>query len=144
MADGMRMTRLFGNTLREAPADAEIASHQLLLRGGFVDQLASGIYSYMPLGWRTKRRVEQIVREEMDRAGAQEVLLPAIHPLELWERSGRARAFGDTLFVVNDRRDRQLVLAPTHEEAIARLFTDHAHSYRDLPVMLYQIQTKQN
>ncbi len=142
MADGMRMTRLFGHTLREAPADAELASHRLLLRGGFVDQLASGIYSYMPLGWRTKRRVEQIVREEMDRTGAQEVLLPAIHPLELWERSGRDRAFGDTLFVVNDRRERKLVLAPTHEEAITRLFTDHARSYRDLPVTLYQIQTK--
>jgi prolyl-tRNA synthetase len=142
MADGMRMTRLFGHTLREAPADAELASHQLLLRAGFIDQLAAGIYSYMPLGRRTKRRVEQIVREEMDRAGAQEVLLPAIHPLELWERSGRDRAFGEALFVLPDRRERKLVLAPTHEEAITRLFTDHARSYRDLPVTLYQVQTK--
>jgi prolyl-tRNA synthetase len=142
MADGMRMTRLFGHTLREAPADAELASHRLLLRAGFIDQLAAGIYSYMPLGRRTKRRVEQIVREEMDRAGAQEVLLPAIHPLELWERSGRDRAFGEALFVLPDRRERKLVLAPTHEEAITRLFTDHARSYRDLPVTLYQVQTK--
>ena len=138
----MRMTRLFGHTLREAPADAELASHRLLLRAGFIDQLAAGIYSYMPLGRRTKRRVEQIVREEMDRAGAQEVLLPAIHPLELWERSGRDRAFGEALFVLPDRRERKLVLAPTHEEAITRLFTDHARSYRDLPVTLYQVQTK--
>ncbi len=142
MAVGMRMTRLFGRTLREAPSDAEFASHRLLLRGGFIDQLAAGIYSYMPLGWRAKRRVEQIVREEMDRAAAEEVLLPAIHPFELWEQTGRDRAFGDTLFVVQDRRARRLVLAPTHEEVITRLFAGHARSYRDLPVTLYQIQTK--
>ncbi len=138
----MRMTRLFGRTLREAPSDAEFASHRLLLRGGFVDQLAAGIYSYLPLGWRAKRRAEEIVREEMDRADAEEVLLPAIHPLELWEQTGRDQAFGDTLFVVEDRRSRRLVLAPTHEEVITRLFSGHARSYRDLPVTLYQIQTK--
>ncbi len=138
----MRMTRLFGRTLREAPSDAEFASHQLLLRGGFVDQLAAGVYSYLPLGSRVKRRAEQIVREEMDRAGAEEVLLPAIHPVELWERTGRDQAFGETLFVVEDRRSRRLVLAPTHEEVITRLFAGHARSYRDLPVTLYQIQTK--
>jgi len=136
------MTRLFGRTLREAPSDAEFASHQLLLRGGFVDQLAAGVYSYLPLGSRVKRRAEQIVREEMDRAGAEEVLLPAIHPVELWERTGRDQAFGETLFVVEDRRSRRLVLAPTHEEVITRLFAGHARSYRDLPVTLYQIQTK--
>ena len=142
MAVGMRMTRLFGRTLREAPSDAEFASHRLLLRGGFVDQLAAGVYSYLPLGWRVKQRAEQIVREEMDRAGAEEVLLPAIHPVELWERTGRDQAFGETLFVVEDRRARRLVLAPTHEEVITRLFASHARSYRDLPVTLYQIQTK--
>ncbi len=136
------MTRLFGRTLREAPSDAEIASHRLLLRGGFVDQLAAGVYSYLPLGWRAKRRAERIVREEMDRAGAEEVLLPAIHPLELWEQTGRHQAFGETLFVLEDRRERRLVLAPTHEEVITRLFANHARSYRDLPVTLYQIQTK--
>ena len=136
------MTRLFGRTLREAPSDAELASHRLLLRGGFVDQLAAGVYSYLPLGWRAKRRAERIVREEMNRAGAEEVLLPAIHPLELWEQTGRDRAFGETLFVLEDRRERRLVLAPTHEEVITRLFANHARSYRDLPVTLYQIQTK--
>ena len=138
----MRMSRLFGRTLREAPAEAETASHRLLLRAGFIDQLMAGVYSYLPLGWRTKRRVEQIVREEMDRAGAQEVLLPAIQPVEIWERSGRVRAFGPVLFSLRDQRDRTLVLGPTHEEVITSLFASHAGSYRDLPVTLYQIQTK--
>ena len=138
----MRMSRLFGHTLREAPADAETANHQLLLRAGFVDQLMTGVYSYLPLGWRTKRKVEQIVREEMDAAGAQEVLLPAIQPVELWQRSGREEAFGRVLFHLQDQRDRMLVLGPTHEEVVTRLFADHTSSYRDLPVTLYQIQTK--
>ena len=138
----MRMSRLFGHTLREAPAEAETPSHSLLLRAGFIDQLMAGAYSYLPLGHRTKRKVEQVVREEMDAAGAQEVLLPAIHPRELWERSGRDRAMGGVLFSLTDRRNRQLVLGPTHEEVITTLFADHARSYRDLPATLYQIQTK--
>ena len=137
----MRMSRLFGRTLREAPAEAETPSHQLLLRAGFIDQLMAGHYSYMPLGLRTKRRVEQIVREEMDAAGAQEVLMPALQPRELWERSGRDRTV-DVLFRVVDRRERTFVLGPTHEEVVTRLFADHASSYRELPVTLYQIQTK--
>ena len=111
----MRMSRLFGHPLREAPADAETTNHQLLLRAGFVDQLMAGVYSYLPLGWRTKRKVEQIVREEMDAAGAQEVLLPAIQPVELWQRSGREEAFGSVLFHLSDQRGRMLVLGPTHE-----------------------------
>ena len=138
----MRMSRLFGHTLREAPADAETASHRLLLRAGFIDQLIAGVYSYLPLGWRSMRKVEQIVREEMDRAGAQEVLLPVIQPLELWQRSGRDEAFGPVLFRLRDQRERTLVLGPTHEEVITRLFADHTSSYRDMPVTLYQIQTK--
>ena len=138
----MRMSRLFGHTLREAPAEAETPSHSLLLRAGFIDQLMAGAYSYLPLGHRTKRKVEQVVREEMDAAGAQEVLLPAIHPRELWERSGRDRVMGAVLFGLTDRRDRKLVLGATHEEVITTLFADHAHSYRDLPATLYQIQTK--
>ena len=137
----MRMSRLFGHTRRER-TDADTENLDLLLRAGFVDQLAAGIYSYMPLGNRTKRKVEDIIRQEMDAAGAQEVTMPAIHPVELWETSGRVDTFGDTLFKVVDRRERVMVLGPTHEEVITRLFRDHAQSYRDVPVTLYQIQTK--
>ena len=133
---------MFGHTLREAPAEAETASHRLLLRAGFIDQLMAGVYSYLPLGRRTKLKVEQVVREEMDAAGAQELLLPAIQPIELWQRSGRDELFGSVLFRLRDHRDRPLVLGPTHEEVITRLFADHTSSYRDLPVTLYQIQTK--
>ena len=133
---------MFGHTLRETPAEAETPSHYLLLRAGFIDQLMAGVYSYMPLGNRTKRRVEEIVREEMDAAGAQETQLPAIHPLELWEQSGRDRSMADVLFPLTDRRERKLVLGPTHEEVMTKLFRDHARSYRDLPATLYQIQTK--
>ncbi len=133
---------MFGHTLREAPAEAETASHRLLLRAGFIDQLMAGVYSYLPLGRRTKLKVEQVVREEMDGAGAQEVLLPAIQPLELWKQSGRDELFGSIMFRLHDQRGRSLVLGPTHEEVITRLFADHTNSYRDLPVTLYQIQTK--
>ncbi len=138
----MRMSRQFGHTLREAPADAETVAHQLLVRGSFIDQLMAGVYSYMPLGRRVKRRVEQVIREEMDRAGGQEVLLPTIQPAEIWEQSGRAQSMADVLFQLTDKRERAMVLGPTHEEVITKLFQDHANSYRDLPVTLYQIQTK--
>ena len=138
----MRMSRLFGRTLREAPAEAETASHRLLVRAGCIDQLMAGVYSYLPLGWRAKRKAERIVREEMDAAGAQEVFLPAIQPVELWRRSGREAAFGPVLFHLGDQRGRELVLGPTHEEVITRLFAAHAGSWRDVPVTLYQIQTK--
>ncbi len=136
----MRMSQMFGHTLRETPGDAETPAHALLLRGGYIDQLMGGVYSFLPLGNRVRLRIEQIIREEMDRAGAQEVHLPAIQPVELWQQSGRDRM--DVLFRLQDRRERQLVLGPTHEEVITRLFADHAFSYRDLPVTLYQIQTK--
>ena len=138
----MRMSRMFGHTLREAPGDADTQSHALLLRAGYIDQLMAGVYSFMPLGWRVHRKIADIVREEMDRAGAQEVHLPAIHPIELWEQTGRKNAMGDVLFQLTDRRGRGLALGPTHEEVITRLFADHAVSYRDLPTTLYQIQTK--
>ena len=138
----MRMSRLFGRTLREAPAEAETASHRLLVRAGCIDQLMAGVYSYLPLGWRAKRKAERIVREEMDAAGAQEVFLPAIQPVELWRRSGREAAFGPVLFHLGDQRGRELVLGPTHEEVVTRLFAAHAGSWRDVPVTLYQIQTK--
>ena len=138
----MRMSRQFGHTLREAPGDAETVSHSLLLRAGFIDQLMAGVYSFMPLGNRTRLKIEQIIREEMDRVGAQEVHLPGIHPIELWEQSGRKDLMGDVLFQLVDRRERGLALGPTHEEVVTRLFDDHSSSYRDLPVTLYQIQTK--
>ena len=138
----MRMSRLFGHTLREFPTEAETPSHALLLRGGFVDQLMAGVYSYLPLGNRVRLRIERVIREEMDRAGGQEVRLPTLQPIELWEESGRKQAMGDVLFQLRDRKERGLALGPTHEEVVTRLFKDHAQSYRDLPATLYQVQTK--
>lgn len=138
----MRMSRLLLKTLREPPADAELASHRLLLRAGLVMPLAAGLYCFTPLGWRTLRRIENIIREEMDRSGAQEIHLPALHPIELWEQSGRAEAMGQTLFRLADRKERGFALGPTHEEAVSFLAARSIQSYRDLPVTLYQIQTK--
>ncbi len=138
----MRMSRLLLKTLREAPADADLPSHKLLLRAGLISQLAAGLYSFTPLGWKVFRRLESIIREEMDRAGAQEVHLPALHPIELWEKSGRAAAMGETLFRLSDRKEHGFALGPTHEEVISDLAGRTIQSYRDLPVTLYQIQTK--
>ncbi|MCH8037436.1 MAG: proline--tRNA ligase, partial [Proteobacteria bacterium] len=138
----MRMSRAFGRTLREPPGEADTVSHALLLRGGFIDQLMAGVYSFLPLGNRVRLRIESIIRQEMDRAGAQEVLLPTIQPIELWEKTGRKEALGSVLFQLADRRERGLALGPTHEEVVTQLFNDHASSYRDLPVTLYQIQRK--
>ena len=138
----MRMSRMFGHTLREAPTEADTPGHAFLLRGGYIDQLMAGAYTFMPLGHRVKRRIEQVVREEMDGAGAQEVTMPAIQPAELWDQTGRRAGMGATLFQLRDRRERELALGPTHEEVVTKLFADHAVSYRDLPVTLYQIQTK--
>jgi prolyl-tRNA synthetase len=138
----MRMSRLFGKTLRNAPAEAETANHQLMLRAGLVQQLAAGIYSYLPVGWRVMRKIEQIIREEMDRAGGQEVVMPALQPAELWEASGRAQTMGDVLFHLKDRRERDYVIGPTHEEVVVDLFKKQVQSYRDMPLMVYQIQTK--
>ncbi|MPZ49314.1 MAG: proline--tRNA ligase [Dehalococcoidia bacterium] len=138
----MRFTQLFGRTLREAPADAESESHRLLLRAALVQQQAAGIYSYLPLGWRVLRKVEQIVREEMDHAGGQELLMPHLSPAELWEESGRKADYGPTLMTLSDRRERELVLGPTHEEVIVDLFRRNVQSYKELPQLLYQIQTK--
>jgi prolyl-tRNA synthetase len=138
----MKMTSLFGRTLREAPAEAEHDSHRLLLRAGLVMQEAAGIYAYLPLGWRVLRKIEQIVREEMDRAGGQEILMPVLSPAELWEESGRIREYGPTLMTLTDRRERTFVLGPTHEEVVVDLFRRNVQSYKDLPQLLYQIQTK--
>jgi prolyl-tRNA synthetase len=136
------MSGLFGKTLRNAPADADTANHQLMLRAALVQQLAAGVYSYLPIGWRVLRKIEQIIREEMDRAGGQEVVMPTLQPAELWEASGRMATMGDVLFHLRDRRDRELVLGPTHEEVVVDLFKKQVQSYRDMPLMIYQIQTK--
>ncbi len=138
----MRITRLFGKTLRQDPAEAETASHRLMLKAGLMHQVAAGVYAYMPLAWRSLRKVEEIIREEMDAAGSQEVRMPALQPLELWQESGRAAGFGQNLFRLKDRRERDLVLAPTHEEVITQMVKANVGSYRDLPLILYQIQTK--
>jgi prolyl-tRNA synthetase len=138
----MLMSRLFGRTLREAPAEAEHYSHQLLLRAGLIQQLAAGIYSYLPLGWRVLRKIEQVVREEMDAAGGQEVLMPTLHPVDLWNESGRKESMGEVLFALTDRRERHLVLGPTHEEVVVDLFRRNVQSYKEMPHLLYQIQTK--
>ena len=138
----MRVSRLFGKTLRDDPSEAEIASHRLMLRAGLINQVVSGVYSYLPLAWRSLRKVEQIIREEMDAAGAQELRLPALQPQDVWDQSGRNEIFGEDMFRLSDRRDRPMVIAPTHEEVLTNLVAANVSSYRDLPVTLYQIQTK--
>ena len=129
-------------TLKEAPSDAEIVSHQLMVRAGMVRKVAAGIYTLLPLGLRAIRRVERIVREEMDRAGAQELFMPTVIPAELWQTSGRWDAYGKELLRVKDRHNREFCLGPTHEEVITDLVGREVRSYRDLPLNLYQIQTK--
>lgn len=138
----MRMSHLFSKTLRHVPAEAETPNHQLLLRAGLIQQLTAGVYSYLPLGWRALLKIRQIIREEMDAAGGQEVMLPALQPLDMWEESGRREAFGQILFTLRDRRERELALGPTHEEVVVDLFKRLVQSYRDLPVLVYQMQTK--
>ena len=138
----MRLSRSFGKTLRDAPADAETASHKYLIRAAFVQQVAAGIYSYLPLGQRSLTKISNIIREEMDRAGAQEVSMPVVQPRELWERSGRADTYQPPLASLKDRRGRDMVLAPTHEETTTFMAAANLESYRDLPFNLYQIQTK--
>jgi len=138
----MRFSRLLGRTLKEVPADADCASHQYLVRAGMIQQVAAGVYSYMPMGWRVLQKIEQIIREEMDRAGGQELMMPSLQPIELWEKSGRLPSFDKTLFVLTDRKDHKLAVGPTHEEVITDLVSRTVQSYRDLPQMPYQIQNK--
>ena len=138
----MRYSKLFGKTLRELPAEAESVSHQLLLKAGMISQVASGVYSYLPLGWRVLKKLEQIIREEIDNADGQELMLPVLQPLELWQKSGRDVSFGQSLFTLTDRKEHKLALGPTHEEVITELAHKNVQSYRDLPLLLYQIQTK--
>ena len=129
-------------TLKETPGDAEVISHQLMLRAGLIKRVAAGIYSWMPLGLKILRKVEQIVREEMNRAGAMELLMPAFQPAELWQESGRWDQFGPELLRIKDRHDRDACIGPTHEEVISDIFRRDIKSYKQLPVNFYQIQTK--
>ncbi|MDG0809529.1 proline--tRNA ligase [Cohnella rhizosphaerae] len=138
----MYQSSLFAPTMREVPSDAEAASHRLMLRAGFIRPVASGVYTFLPLGWRVLRKISAIVREELERAGAQEVLMPALQPAELWRTSGRYAAYGPELIRFKDRGDRDFVLGPTHEEVVTALIADEVNSYRQLPMTLYQIQTK--
>src|SRR6476659_5994899 len=138
----MRLSHLFFTTLRDDPADAEMPSHRLLLRAGYVRQLGAGIYSLLPLGFRVSKRVEQVIREEQDRIGAQEMEMPVVHPAEIWKESGRYYKIGPELARFKDRGDRDMVLAMTHEEVVATLLRDIVQSYRQLPVMVYHFQTK--
>ncbi len=138
----MRRSQILLPTTREAPAEAEVVSHQLMLRAGLIRRVAAGIYSHLPLGWRAIRKVEQIAREEMNRAGGQEVLLPVLHPAELWQESGRWPIMGKELMRLKDRHGRDFCLGPTHEEVITDLVRREIRSYRQLPLTLYQIQTK--
>ncbi|HEY1057904.1 MAG TPA: proline--tRNA ligase [Limnobacter sp.] len=138
----MRATQFFLNTLKEAPADAEIVSHQLMMRAGMIKRLAGGVYTYMPIGLRSIRKVENIIREEMNRAGAIELLMPAVQPAELWQESGRWEKYGPELLRLKDRHDRDFVIGPTHEEVITDVVRKEVKSYRQLPLNLYQIQSK--
>src|SRR5919109_4379444 len=138
----MRRSQLFLPTIRDVPAEAEVISHQLMLRAGMIRRVAAGIYSYLPLGYRVIQKVSQILREEMNRAGGQEVLLPALQPGELWQESGRWEVYGKELMRLKDRHERDFCLGPTHEEVITDLVRREIRSYRQLPLMLYQIQTK--
>ena len=138
----MRLSQLFFTTLRDAPTDAEMPSHRLLLRAGYIRQLGSGIYSLLPLGFRVSKRVEQVIRDEMNRIGSQEMEMPVVHPADLWRASGRYDAVGPEMIRFKDRAGRDMVLAMTHEEVVADLLRDIVNSYRQLPMMVYHFQTK--
>lgn len=138
----MKMSKMFVQTLREFPADAEVISHKLLVRAGFIKKLSSGIYNYLPLMWRVLKKIENIIREEMDAAGAQELSMPFVQPQELWEESGRWEIYGKELMRMKDRHERGMCLGPTHEEIITSIARDVVKSYKHLPMNLYQIQLK--
>jgi len=138
----MRLSVFFMPTLKEIPAEAQIASHRLMLRSGMIRQSAAGIYSWLPLGWRVLRKIEQIVREEQDAAGAQEMLMPTIQSADIWRESGRYDAYGKEMLRIIDRHDREMLFGPTNEELITQIFRDNVKSYRELPKTLYHIQWK--
>ena len=138
----MRTSQLLLPTLKEDPVDTVVISHKLMLRAGLIRQLASGLYTWLPLGLRVLRKVERIVREEMDRAGAQEILMSGVQPAELWQESGRWGQFGPELLRLQDRHQRDFCLGPTHEEVVTDIVRREVNSYKQLPLNLYQIQTK--
>ncbi|MDG2036243.1 MAG: proline--tRNA ligase, partial [Pseudomonadales bacterium] len=138
----MRASQFLIATLKETPADAEVISHQLMLRAGMIRKLASGLYTWLPMGLRVLRKIEAIVRDEMNSAGAQEILMPVVQPAELWEESGRWDQYGAELLRIKDRHQRGFCLGPTHEEVITDLMRNELQSYKQLPINLYQIQTK--
>lgn len=138
----MRVSKLYAPTLREVPAEAEVVSHQLMLRAGFMRKAAGGIYSYLPLAWRVLRKIENIVREEMDAKGSQELLMPIVQPAEIWQESGRWDVYGAEMFRLQDRHNRAFCLGPTHEEMVTTLIRGDVRSYRQLPLSVYQIQNK--
>lgn len=138
----MRTTQLYAPTLRQTPAEAEVLSHQLMLRAGMIRKAAGGVYTYLPLAWRVLKKIEQIIREEMDAADGQELAMPIMQPAELWQQTGRWDVFGEEMFRLKDRHGREFCLGPTHEEMITSLVCNEVRSYRQLPLMLYQIQNK--
>ena len=138
----MRVSKMFAPTLREVPAEAEVVSHQLLLRAGFMRKSTNGMYSYLPLAWRVLKKIENIVREEMDNAGAQEIMMPIMQPAEIWQESGRWGAYGAEMIRLKDRHNREYCLGPTHEEMVTTLVKGDVRSYRQLPMNVYQIQDK--
>jgi prolyl-tRNA synthetase len=138
----MRVSKLYAPTLREIPAEAEIPSHKLMLRAGYMRKAAGGVYTYLPLAWRVLRKIEEIVREEMDATGAQEILMPVVQPAEIWQESGRWNVYGEEMWKIKDRHGRDFCLGPTHEEMVTSLVKGDIRSYRQLPTCLYQIQDK--
>jgi len=138
----MRYSRMLIPTVKEVPADAEITSHKLMIRAGLMRKLASGTYTYLPLGWRSLLKVIRIVREEMNGAGAQEILIPAVQPIELWQRTGRDTDYGETMARFKDRHGRWNVLAPTAEEVVTSIAAGEISSYKQLPINIYQISFK--
>ncbi len=138
----MRLSTMLGKTTRQVPAEADTISHQLMLKTGMIYQVATGIYAYLPLGWRAINKVCQVIRNELDIIGGQELSMSVLQPMEIWRKTGRDTAFGDNLFTLKDRRDREFCLGPTHEELITTIVASNVRSYRDLPLLLYQIQTK--
>src|SRR5437763_1051487 len=138
----MRLSRLFLSTLKEAPAEAELVSHRLMLRAGLIKRLAAGVYTWLPLGLRVLRKVEAIVRDEMNRAGAVELLMPVVQPAELWQESGRWSKYGPELLRLKDRHERDFIIQPTSEEVITDIARKELRSYRSLPRNFYHIQTK--
>jgi prolyl-tRNA synthetase len=137
----MKMSQIFGQTLRQAPNEAEVLSLQLLLRAGFIRQLAAGIFSYLPLAKRSLSKIENIMREEMNAIGGQEMTMPVVHPAKVWQKTGRWYQIGSEMGRFQDKNNRDMVLAMTHEEVVADLVHKEIHSYRQLPVLIYHIQT---